>query len=50
MAKYLLWVFVIAGFVMSIVNHGDVSDWNRIVLLVSLCTLGICESIEKVGK
>jgi hypothetical protein len=49
-AKYLLWVFVIAGFIMSIVNHGDVSTWNRIVVLTSLSVLAVCESIEKVGK
>jgi hypothetical protein len=52
MAKTILWIFVIIGFIVLIndyKNGTSVELYTKIIILSSLGVLSICESIER-GK
>lgn len=53
MAKSILWVFVIVGFMMAIGNYKNgtsMETYTKIITLASLAVLAICEAIEKSKK
>lgn len=53
MAKCILWLFVITGFILSIDANQDGTHmglYSKIAILSSLGILAICESIEKSKK
>lgn len=53
MAKTLLWAFVVVNMTISLlayVNDVEYINENVTMFWIVICVLGICESIEKVGK
>jgi hypothetical protein len=53
MAKTILWIFVIIGFIVLINAHKhgmSLAPYTKIAILSSLSVLAICESIERSKK
>ena len=52
MARILLWLFVVVGFIITFINsiRGVSTDFSiRIVIWVTLSVLAICEAITEEG-